>query len=396
MTASNFPEETLAGGYAVYTDAVGELRRRYSFDFVAIGLTAFVGAPLKWIYSAGATGERHKRIVLAPGHGIGGIVIKSGKPMLFTDIDEEIDPQEYSSYPIVFAEDLRSFCALPLKKNGRVVGSLLAAFRSVEPKHVAVYQQMIDDLGDALCDLEVVSEGFMNFEKIVEEKRPAKSGAPIPHSEITRIIGAQEDERKRISRELHDGIAQELWSVSFSLKRLRDMSMGAEERALIDEAGANIERILDELHNITVELRPSALDHLGFASALRSQAAIFERTYGAEIVFEGELSTERFPQALETQAYRICQEAMLNACKYSDSDRIGVSIESAGGWLRVSVSDAGCGFDVEEPEIRGSGCGLPGMKERALLIGATLTIESGEEGTTVTLVAPMGTDEGAL
>ena len=217
MTASNFPEETLAGGYAVYTDAVGELRRRYSFDFVAIGLTAFVGAPLKWIYSAGATGERHKRIVLAPGHGIGGIVIKSGKPMLFTDIDEEIDPQEYSSYPIVFAEDLRSFCALPLKKNGRVVGSLLAAFRSVEPKHVAVYQQMIDDLGDALCDLEVVSEGFMNFEKIVEEKRPAKSGAPIPHSEITRIIGAQEDERKRISRELHDGIAQELWSVSFSL-----------------------------------------------------------------------------------------------------------------------------------------------------------------------------------
>lgn len=62
----------------------------------------------------------------------------------------------------------------------------------------------------------------------------------------------------------------------------------------------------------------------------------------------------------------------------------------------MSVSDAGCGFDVEEPEIRGSGCGLPGMKERALLIGATLTIESGEDGTTVTLVAPMGTDEGAL
>lgn len=394
MAASNFPEDTLAGACAEYTQAVSKVCERYGFDFVAIGLTAFVGAPLKWIYSAGATGERHKRIVLAPGHGIGGIVIKSGKPMLFTDIDEEIDPQEYSSYPIVFAEDLRSFCALPLKKGGRVVGSLLAAFRSVDENHVDVYRRMIDDLDGTICDLEVVSEGFMNFEKIVEEKRPAKSDAPIPHSEITRIIGAQEGERKRISRELHDGIAQELWSVSFSLKRLHGMVGSEQERTIIDEAGSNIERILDELHNITVELRPSALDHLGFASALRSQAAIFEKTYGAEIVFEGDLTTERFPQALETQAYRICQEAILNACKYSDSDKIHVSIENAGGWLHVSVSDSGRGFNVDSPEIRGSGCGLPGMRERANLIGATLSIESGGSGTTVTLVAPMGMDGG--
>ncbi|WP_139653128.1 GAF domain-containing sensor histidine kinase [Raoultibacter phocaeensis] len=395
MAASNFPEETLAGGCTHYAQTAEALRNRYGFDFVAIGLTAFVGAPLKWIYSAGATGERHKRIVLAPGHGIGGIVIKSGKPMLFTDIDEEIDPQEYSSYPIVFAEDLRSFCALPLTKNGRVVGSLLAAFRTVREGQVAIYQRMIDDLDGVLCDLQVVSEGFMNFEKIVEEKRPAASDGPVSHSEITRIIGAQEDERKRISRELHDGIAQELWSVSFSLKRLREMGLGEEERAIIDEAGSNIERILDELHNITVELRPSALDHLGFASALRSQAVIFEKTYGAEIVFEGGLASERFPQALETQAYRICQEAILNACKYSDSDRITVSIEEAGGWLSVEISDEGRGFDVSNPEVKGSGCGLPGMKERANLIGATLSIESGEGGTTVTLVAPMRTDEGA-
>lgn len=394
MAASNFSEATLAGECAEYTQAVADIRDQFGFDFVAIGLTAFVGAPLKWIYSAGATGERHHRIVLAPGHGIGGIVIKSGKPMLFTDIDEEIDPQEYSSYPIVFAEDLRSFCALPLKKNKRVVGSLLAAFRSVDLAHEEVYRRMIEALDGSLCDLEIVSDGFMNFEKIAEEQRPARDDVPLPRSEMARIIGAQEDERKRISRELHDGIAQEIWSVSFSLKRLREKIEDDEVRAIIDEAGSGIERILDELHNITVELRPSALDHLGFASALRSQAAVFEKTYGAEIVFEGALTSERFPQALETQAYRICQEAILNACKYSDSDKIRVSIESAGGWLYVSVSDDGCGFDAENPTIKGSGCGLPGMKERAALIGAKLTIQSGEDGTTVTLLAPMGTDEG--
>ena len=117
MGASNFSDYVLAGKDETYAEAVAALRTRHGFDFVALGLTAFIGAPLKWVYSAGATGERYRRIVLAPGHGIGGIVIKAGKPMMFIDIDEEIDPREYSSYPIVFAEDLRSFCALPLSQT---------------------------------------------------------------------------------------------------------------------------------------------------------------------------------------------------------------------------------------------------------------------------------------
>ena len=97
MGASNFSEAELAGESERYAHAVKELKQVYGFDFVSIGLTAFIGAPLKWIYSAGATGERYRRIVLAPGHGIGGIVIKAGKPMMFVDIDAQIDPRDYSS-----------------------------------------------------------------------------------------------------------------------------------------------------------------------------------------------------------------------------------------------------------------------------------------------------------
>ena len=144
MGASNFSERELAGACEKYARAVNDIKDRYGFDFVSIGLTAFIGAPLKWIYSAGATGERHRRIVLAPGHGIGGITIKAGKPMMFTNIDEEIDPREYSSYPIVFAEDLHSFCALPLTRDGRVVAVLLCAFRTVSDRHEAAYRQVID------------------------------------------------------------------------------------------------------------------------------------------------------------------------------------------------------------------------------------------------------------
>ena len=394
MGASNFSERELAGACEKYARAVNDIKDRYGFDFVSIGLTAFIGAPLKWIYSAGATGERHRRIVLAPGHGIGGITIKAGKPMMFTNIDEEIDPREYSSYPIVFAEDLHSFCALPLTRDGRVVAVLLCAFRTVSDRHEAAYRQVIDDLDGTLCDLDVVSDDFMDFERIAVEKRADDQKNPIfIRSELARVIAAQEDERKRISRELHDGIAQELLTLSFVFKRLVAY-VDEEGYELLAEANNDLANVLDELHNLSVKLRPSALDHLGFVAALRSQAAVFERTYGNEIVFEGSLSCDRFDQALETQAYRICQEAILNACKYSGSEKVIVRLEDSAGWLHVSVIDHGCGFDTEQPEIKGSGCGLVGMQERASVIGARLAMESDEHSTKMTLVAPMHVAEG--
>lgn len=388
---SNFSQAALAGKCDDYADAVVELHQKYEFDFVAIGLTAFIGAPLKWVYSAGATDERHRRIVLAPGHGIGGITIKSGKPMLFFDIDKEIDPREYSSYPIVFAEDLRSFCALPLVKESRVVGALLCAFRSVSDQHKRSYNQLIEDMDGIFCDLDVVADDFMDFERIAAAgQSEAKESPFLVHSEISRVISAQEEERKRISRELHDGIAQELLSVSFLLQRARSHpSVSAAVTGILSEAGNNIDRILDELHNISVELRPSALDHLGFIPALRSQAALLERMYGTEVLFQENLVRHRLNQALETQIYRICQEAMLNACKYADTDRVFVTLEKADGWLRVRVRDHGGGFNTAQPEIRGSGCGLLGMQERAKLIGASLTIHSSNEGTEIVLVAPL-------
>ncbi|MEG1906174.1 MAG: GAF domain-containing sensor histidine kinase [Gordonibacter sp.] len=390
MGASNFSDEVLAGDSADYARTVEELKASYGFDFVAIGLTAFLGAPLKWIYSAGATDERHHRIVLAPGHGIGGIVIKAGKPMMFVDIDEEIDPQEYSSYPIVFAEDLHSFCALPLTKTGRVVGALLCAYRSVDARNQQVYRQVISDLQGRLGDLGVVDDDFMDFDRIAVEQRNESRDSPfLVHSEVSCVIAAQEEERKRISRELHDGIAQELLAVSFLMKRLESHVGDDEGRQLLGETFANLDSILDELHNLSVELRPSALDHLGLIPALRSQASLLEKAYGTEVVFEGGLSCRRFDQALETQAYRICQEAILNACKYADTDQVYVRLEDTDGWLHVSVVDHGGGFDTEHPVIKGTGCGLSGMQERAKLIGATLRIESGAGGTEVVLVAPM-------
>lgn len=384
-----FDEETLAGNNAEYEQVIREIQRRFGFHFAAIGLTAYTGAPLRWKYSAGATSKRFERISLAPGHGIGGIVIKAGKPMLFTDIDAQLDPREYSSYPIVFAEDLRSFCALPLKKGMNVVGALLLAFRNTSSEHEQTYRDIIDWLGGTLLSMEVVSQYFISFENLVANQRDIADTHFAARSMMASVVTAQEEERRRISRELHDGIVQELLSVSIQMQQLQFMDLSSDATDVLADASNNISRILDELHNLSVELRPSTLDHFGLVSALQSQAKVYEGSFGASISFYGDFGHIRFDHALETQAYRICQEAMLNACKYSGSDNVSVVIDRAGDCLNAKVIDFGSGFNTDNPEIRGTGCGLPGMRERASLMGGTLTIESSPRGTVVTLVVPL-------
>ncbi len=388
MGASNFDAKTLSGENERYRAHVGELKERYGFDFATLGLAAFPGAPLKWLYSAGDTSNRHRRIVLAPGHGVGGIVLKTGKPMVFSDIDRELDPREYSSYPIVFAEDLRSLCALPVTKEGRIVGVLLCAFRIEHDDHLRTFHELARNLGGSFCDLGVITDDFLDFAWANDIEGEGEAGRMVVRSDLSRTIAAQEDERRRISRELHDGVAQELLTTSFKLRQLAD-TVDDEGCRLLDEALGSIDSVLDELHNISVMLRPSSLDHLGFLAALRSQATVLEKTYGCAVSIEGNLSHERFDRAMETQAYRICQEAMTNASKYSGADEVVVQVEEAGDWIHVSVSDCGCGFNVDSPEVRGSGCGILGMRERAALIGAAFDIKSGPHGTRVTIAAPM-------
>ena len=121
---------------------------------------------------------------------------------------------------------------------------------------------------------------------------------------------------------------------------------------------------------------------------------MFRESYGVDVIFDMPRDLPRTDPAYETQAYRIIQEALLNSCKYSGTDQAYVSIKIAGEWMEAVVSDHGNGFDVEQPVVRGSGCGLSGMRERASLIGAQLSIESGPDGTTVTLLMPASSMKG--
>lgn len=205
------------------------------------------------------------------------------------------------------------------------------------------------------------------------------------------VIKAQEDERKRISRELHDSVAQELISSLVDLRVLKYLNVQEEALQKIQQTEASLTRLLEQIRNLSVELRPASLDDLGLDAAFRSHFKWIEKNYGVLVRFVAELGGQRFNSEVETVVYRVCQESVLNAMKYADIDEINVRLFASAHLLELMVSDQGNGFDVNTNDPKGTGLGIYGMKERAELVGGEISITSKRgEGTTVHLRVPFG------
>ncbi|MFS0783721.1 sensor histidine kinase [Bacillus sp. 1P06AnD] len=204
------------------------------------------------------------------------------------------------------------------------------------------------------------------------------------------VIKAQEDERKRISRELHDSVAQELLSSLVDMRVMKYMNLNEEALQKLKHTEETITRLLEEIRNLSVELRPASLDDLGLEAAFRSHFKWVEMNYGIIVHFTAELSSARYSTEIETVVYRICQEAILNAIKYAESDELFVRLYEEKGNLVLYVKDKGVGFNVQYREIKGTGLGLYGMMERAQLVDGELDIQSQiGKGTAITLRIPM-------
>ncbi|WP_017754201.1 sensor histidine kinase [Calidifontibacillus oryziterrae] len=208
----------------------------------------------------------------------------------------------------------------------------------------------------------------------------------------SRIIDAQEEERKRVSRELHDSIGQSLYSILMSLKLLKQV--GADQKIL--EQIENVEKLtsssMEEVKSLAFQLRPSALDDLGLFSAIRTHIERFENTFGIKVDFEVNGIKQRYSPEIEVALYRIFQEALSNAAKYAETEKITVRINSGKNRIELYVIDEGIGFNVKEYEKtrKNKGIGLFSMKERALLVNGSVDIESIEGlGTKVKVVVPL-------
>ncbi|MDX8045842.1 sensor histidine kinase [Gracilibacillus sp. S3-1-1] len=207
---------------------------------------------------------------------------------------------------------------------------------------------------------------------------------------MKKVIEAQESERKRISRELHDSVLQELISTLVDMRVTKYMKDEQEIQEQLKRTEGSMNRLIEDIRNISVFLRPASLDDLGLEAAFRSHMKWIQQHYGTVIQFHSTLQQQRYPADIETAVYRIGQEAIFNAVKYAKVTEILVMLTEKKGQLELMVKDEGEGFNVSKPDIKGSGIGLYGMKERAELINGNLRIHSDQgSGTTVYLTLPV-------
>lgn len=213
----------------------------------------------------------------------------------------------------------------------------------------------------------------------------------------SQIINAQEQERKRIARELHDETSQVLTSLLISLAVLEESLTTPETRGRIADTRQLAHQTLRAIRSLSIDLRPSALDDLGLLPALRWYVKEYQKKCSIEVDFVPSGFKQRLPAEMETALYRIVQEALTNTARHSQAKRVSIMLKEDGKEVEGIISDDGIGFDIEA--IRKSpdndrGLGLAGMTERAVLLDGSLDIRSRPgHGTTITIHIPLYSTE---
>jgi signal transduction histidine kinase len=200
---------------------------------------------------------------------------------------------------------------------------------------------------------------------------------------------AEEQERRRIGRELHDEAGQSLLLLRQELEMLERQAPEA-LRPRLAAARATTETIVAELRRIVSALSPAVLERLGLAAALRHLTDRFRNAYPAAVRVALALPPESLPLEAQEVVYRVAQESLNNVAKHSQASRVNVSVRAADKKLRVRISDNGIGFSAEAAGRRPMSFGLAGMRERAELLGGTLAVRSAPGmGTVVILDLPV-------
>jgi len=209
----------------------------------------------------------------------------------------------------------------------------------------------------------------------------------------SQIINAQEQERQRIARELHDETSQVLTSLLISLAVLEKSIESPEARERIADTRALAHSTLRAIRTLSIDLRPSALDDLGLLPALRWYVKEYQKKCAIEVDFRSSGLKERLPAEMETALYRIVQECLTNTARHSNAKKVSVALRETGDTVNATIKDDGDGFDYDallKNPGQERGLGLAGMQERAVLLGGTLDISTVPgKGTTVKVSIPL-------
>jgi signal transduction histidine kinase len=342
-------------------------RARALVDARAVTVLLEAGDELAIVAGAGCLVETMAERVPARGTRWGE-VLASGAPLRVADVaaDDRLDAA------LLGAPDAATALLVPLSYRHRTIGVLVAFDRLDRPA---------DGFAD---DDEALLRAFATSAAIA-----VVTAESVEESRLRTAIAAAEAERGRWARELHDETLQSLGGLLVLLGSAE--ADGDDPERLRRATAAAVERVEDEiasLRSIIAELRPAALDELGLVPALR---ALVRRTAGgagldATLDVTGLDERERLPGELETAVYRVAQEALTNVTRHAQAGHVTVDVDDTGSEIQLTVTDDGRGFDASAP--RGTGFGVPGMRERVALAGGTLTFERQAPGTLLRAVFP--------
>jgi PAS domain S-box-containing protein len=297
--------------------------------------------------------------------------------------------------------------AIVAADRGRFIGYLRACAKGTDEstggEEVHVHTAKADRTLQLTCRPRVDDEGvlvefFVAMVDVTERRRleTAREEARREHMELVRrVLTLQEAERRRIARDIHDDLGQQVTALRLKLEWLaascaEDEELDSRVRA-VQEAAERVDQHIDFLLR---DLRPAGLDELGLLAVLRQTVADWSATFGIPATFRAVgVDAARLPHEVETQAFRIVQEALNNVHKHAAATQVKVAFERRRGRTVLRVADNGIGLVASSasalPGGERRGLGLLGMHERAMLIGGQLDITSTPgSGTTVTLVLP--------
>ena len=211
----------------------------------------------------------------------------------------------------------------------------------------------------------------------------------VARDAVRRVVRAQETERQRLARELHDETGQALTSILLGLKPLEEALDDHPARAALADLREQVVSALQDVRRLAVELRPAVLDDFGLVPALERLTHAFAEQSDVRVDFHSALGDRRLPAEVETTLYRVVQESLTNIVKHANAHNVSVSIAPRESTVAAVIEDDGAGFDRRT--VREEGVGLLGMRERLSLVDGRLEIESRPgAGTTIVAEVPLG------
>lgn len=299
-------------------------------------------------------------------------MIREGIPIRLPDDIMDI-PEAEAERDYLVRSGLQSQLTIPLRSSGEIVGGIgFASFR-----------KRIEWPDELVQRLRLVGDIFTNA---LARKKADESLRSL----ATKLIEAQEDERRRIAREMHDDWTQRLAVLGLEVARLekslQDPSVAVSMVRTIQE---RLSQLSGDVHDLSRQLHPSILEDLGLVEALRCECKVFANREGIVVDFQTEIASVTMSHEVELCIYRVAQEALRNLAKHAAVTKCWVRLFRENGEFAITIRDEGVGFDPAQTQHR-SGIGLASMQERVGLVRAKLSITSSPgRGTTVSVRVPV-------